>query len=108
MDNYQMAITQRSFSTEQDKYQISALARQCSENNLHVIDLPYRLSSWALDNPEFIAGGIVQTTGRHCVSLFNGISDRVFSFGVMLPLPHHSHELLLESHSYLKVKQIRY
>lgn len=50
-----MTITQRSFSTEQDKYQMSALARQCSENNLHVIDLPYRLSSWALDNPENVA-----------------------------------------------------
>lgn len=47
-----MAITYRPFSTEQDKYQMSALARQCAENNLHVIDLPYRFSSWALDNPE--------------------------------------------------------
>ncbi len=47
-----MPITQRSFSTEQDKYRMSALARQFSENNLHVIDLPYRFSSWALDNPE--------------------------------------------------------
>lgn len=28
------------------------LARQFSENNLHVIDLPYRLSSWALDDPD--------------------------------------------------------
>ncbi len=33
---------------------MAALARQCSENNLHVIDLPYRLSSWAFDNPENI------------------------------------------------------
>jgi ribosomal protein S18 acetylase RimI-like enzyme len=31
---------------------MSALAHQCPENNLHVIDLPYRLSSWAFDNPE--------------------------------------------------------
>lgn len=50
-----MTITQRSFSTDQDKYQMSALARQCFENNLHVVDLPYRLSSWALDNPENVA-----------------------------------------------------
>jgi ribosomal protein S18 acetylase RimI-like enzyme len=55
MDDYRMAITQRTFSAEQDKYLMSALARQCSENNLHVIDLPYRLSSWALDNPENIS-----------------------------------------------------
>ncbi|MFN8400332.1 MAG: GNAT family N-acetyltransferase [Anaerolineales bacterium] len=50
-----MTITQCSFSTDQDKYQMSALARQCFENNLHVVDLPYRLSSWALDNPENVA-----------------------------------------------------
>jgi len=50
-----MAITQRSFSTEQDKYLMSALARQFAENNLHVIDLPYRLSSWAFDNPKNVS-----------------------------------------------------
>jgi ribosomal protein S18 acetylase RimI-like enzyme len=50
-----MAITQHPFSSEQDKALMSALARQFSENNLHVIDLPYRLSSWALDNPENIS-----------------------------------------------------
>ncbi len=33
---------------------MSALAHQCPENNLHVIDLPYRLSSWAFDDPENI------------------------------------------------------
>ncbi len=49
-----MTVTLRPFSTEQDKYLMSALARQCPENNLHVIDLPYRLSSWAFDNPENI------------------------------------------------------
>jgi ribosomal protein S18 acetylase RimI-like enzyme len=49
-----MTITLRYFSTEQDKYLMSALARQFAENNLHVIDLPYRLSSWAFDNPENI------------------------------------------------------
>jgi mycothiol synthase len=47
-----MTVTLRPFSTEQDKYLMSALAHQCSENNLHVIDLPYRLSSWAFDTPE--------------------------------------------------------
>ena len=49
-----MKITLRCFSSEHDKYLMSALARQCPENNLHVIDLPYRLSSWALDDPENI------------------------------------------------------
>ncbi|MCB9135381.1 MAG: GNAT family N-acetyltransferase [Anaerolineales bacterium] len=43
--------TTTSFS-EQDKLQMSALARLGIENNLHVIDLPYRLSSWALNAPE--------------------------------------------------------
>jgi len=33
---------------------MSALARQCPEDNLHVVDLPYRFSSWAFDNPENI------------------------------------------------------
>lgn len=47
-----MTITQRAFVGQQDKYRMSALAHQCFENNLHVIDLPYRLSSWALDDPE--------------------------------------------------------
>ena len=52
MDDYRMTITQRSIFTEQDKYLMSALARQCSEHNLHVVDLPYRFSSWAFDDPE--------------------------------------------------------
>jgi ribosomal protein S18 acetylase RimI-like enzyme len=55
MDDYRMTITRRSLSTEQDKYLMSALARHCSENNLHVVDLPYRFSSWAFDNPENIS-----------------------------------------------------
>ena len=50
-----MKISQRTYSTEQDKYLMSALARQCAENNLHVVDLPYRFSSWAFDNPENIS-----------------------------------------------------
>jgi mycothiol synthase len=49
-----MKITFRPFSSEQDKSLMSALARQCPDNNLHVIDLPYRLSSWAFDHPENI------------------------------------------------------
>ena len=34
---------------------MSALARQHPENNLHVIDLPYRLSSWTFDDAENIS-----------------------------------------------------
>jgi mycothiol synthase len=49
-----VAITQRSISTDQDKVLMSALARQCPESNLHVVDLPYRFSSWAFDDPENI------------------------------------------------------
>ncbi len=49
-----MTLTLRSFATEHDKYLMSALARQYFNNNLHVIDLPYRLNSWAFDDPENI------------------------------------------------------
>ncbi len=31
-----------------------ALAQTCPSDNLHIVDLPYRLSSWALDYPENI------------------------------------------------------
>jgi ribosomal protein S18 acetylase RimI-like enzyme len=47
-----MTITRRSFSNESDKFQMSALARRFARDTLHVIDLPYRLSSWAFDDPE--------------------------------------------------------
>ncbi|MBI5352047.1 MAG: GNAT family N-acetyltransferase [Chloroflexi bacterium] len=49
-----MSITQRPFSYEQDKVLMSALAYQFPESNLHVVDLPYRFSSWAFDDPENI------------------------------------------------------
>ena len=49
-----MMVTVRPFSTEQDKDLMSALARQHPDQHLHVIDLPYRLSSWAFDDPENI------------------------------------------------------
>ncbi len=39
-------------SLDQTKRQMIALARQCAAANLHVTDLPYRLSSWALDDPD--------------------------------------------------------
>ena len=46
-----MRIDQREFSGEADIQAMMALARLAPSENLHVIDLPYRLSSWALDHP---------------------------------------------------------
>ncbi len=46
-----MPITQRPLANEHDKCLMSALARQFPADNLHTIDLPYRLCSWALDDP---------------------------------------------------------
>ena len=62
----------RPFLVEKDKDKMIALARQSPADNLHVIDLPYRLSSWAMDEPnnvavwsdedhEIIAWGVLQT-----------------------------------------------
>jgi ribosomal protein S18 acetylase RimI-like enzyme len=44
-------ITQRCYKDENDKLAMAELARQFSQDNLRIIDLPYRLSSWALDEP---------------------------------------------------------
>jgi ribosomal protein S18 acetylase RimI-like enzyme len=42
----------RPYQTETDKLLMASLARQYAADHLHVTDLPYRLSSWALDDPE--------------------------------------------------------
>ncbi|MGB8214611.1 MAG: hypothetical protein WCE68_13720 [Anaerolineales bacterium] len=47
-----MSIYQRSLSGESDFRAMEFLARETRVNNLHVIDLPYRLGSWASDDPE--------------------------------------------------------
>ena len=47
-----MSITHRSYTGEQDKSLMSSLAREFPEDHIHVIDLPYRLSSWVLDDPD--------------------------------------------------------
>lgn len=47
-----MQLHRRQFSGEADKQAMIALARMCKADTLHVVDLPYRLSSWALDDPE--------------------------------------------------------
>lgn len=47
-----MTITQRSFLQEQDKQLMIDLACRFQGSHLHVVDLPYRLSSWALNDKE--------------------------------------------------------
>lgn len=47
-----MATTHRSFMYEHDKQLMIDLACRFQETHLHVVDLPYRLSSWALDDVE--------------------------------------------------------
>ncbi len=49
-----MKTSQREFSGETDKQAMMALARTCPSDNSHIVDLPYRLSSWALDYPDNI------------------------------------------------------
>lgn len=47
-----MTITHRSFLQDQDKQLMIDLAGQFQSDHLHVVDLPYRLSSWGLDDKE--------------------------------------------------------
>ena len=44
-------ITQRKYESEDDKLAMAALACRFAQEHLRMIDLPYRLSSWALDEP---------------------------------------------------------
>jgi mycothiol synthase len=50
-----MKTTRRTFSGKSDLEAMSTLAQAFPADNLHCIDLPYRFSSWALDNPGNIA-----------------------------------------------------
>lgn len=47
-----MKITQRAFSGAADLRQMAALAHTFPADNLHVVDQPYRFSSWAVDDPQ--------------------------------------------------------
>jgi len=47
-----MKLHRRPCTGNIDKYKMFGLAREFAVENLHVIDLPYRLSSWALEDPE--------------------------------------------------------
>jgi len=44
----------RAFKGPDDLPAMAALARQQSAETLHIVDLPYRFSSWAMDNPDGI------------------------------------------------------
>lgn len=46
-----MEYKQRPFAGENDIQEMMALARQHSSETFHIWDLPYRLSSWAMDDP---------------------------------------------------------
>lgn len=67
-----MQAIQREFSGEADKWAMAALVQAFPAGNLHVTDLPYRLSSWAFDytgniglwvNPQgqLVAWAVMQT-----------------------------------------------
>ena len=58
-----MKISSRHYQGLNDQSAMIDLARQSWADTLHVIDLPYRLSSWALDDPENISLW-VDETGR--------------------------------------------
>lgn len=47
-----MALCSRSFSGETDMPLMIALSSRFPADHMHLVDLPYRLSSWALDDPE--------------------------------------------------------
>ena len=47
-----MKASQREFSGEADIQAMMALAHVAPTASAHVVDLPYRLSSWALDHPD--------------------------------------------------------
>ena len=49
-----MGIIQRSFVDEADLSAMAKLANEFAGENMHVADLPYRFSSWAMDYPENI------------------------------------------------------
>ncbi|HZU87096.1 MAG TPA: GNAT family N-acetyltransferase [Anaerolineaceae bacterium] len=58
-----MNIHSKPFSVSADLPAMLTLAQTYSDNHLHVIDLPWRFSSWALDDPENV-GLWVDSTGQ--------------------------------------------
>ena len=49
------AVLRRPFTGDGDRLRMVALARAHPEVTVHLADLPYRLSSWALDDPNNVA-----------------------------------------------------
>lgn len=47
-----MKITEHTFSGNSDLQAMAELVRQFPDENIHVVDLPYRLCSWSFDYPE--------------------------------------------------------
>ncbi len=58
-----MALRMREFAGSPDLIRMCELAHTAGTVSLHVMDLPYRLSSWALDDPENV-GLWVDASGR--------------------------------------------
>jgi ribosomal protein S18 acetylase RimI-like enzyme len=50
-----MHIAERNFTGAADKRRMADVVRASPAENLHVVDLPYRLASWALDDPANVA-----------------------------------------------------
>ena len=49
-----MEIMERTFSGDADLQKMAELVRKFPAENIHIVDLPYRLSSWSFDYPENI------------------------------------------------------
>jgi mycothiol synthase len=61
-----MKTSQREFRGETDVQAMIALAHVSPTDNLHVVDLPYRLCSWALDDPDNV--GLWIDSGRQLLA----------------------------------------
>lgn len=66
-----MELTSRPYAGPADQRLMAALVRDSLAENLHIMDLPYRLSSWALDDPQ------------NC-SLWFDLSGRLVGWALML------------------------
>ena len=46
-----MTIQQQAYNGVADQQRMAALVTQFAADHMHVVDLPYRFSSWAFDEP---------------------------------------------------------
>jgi mycothiol synthase len=63
-------VLRRPFTGREDRQRMVALARVFPDETIHLADLPYRLSSWALDDPNNVA-------------LWTDIEDNLVAWAVM-------------------------